>query len=129
MPAPVNVNTTSAAAVATGAATETVVLTTTGNNVDTVQKKVSIIGFLNITPGTNATACVIKIRRNTVSGTQVGTTESPIDVATVSQTVSFGATDTPGESANLIYVVTVTETNGTVAGTVNVVQATVIVSQ
>ena len=129
MPAPVNVNTTSAAAVTTGGATETAVLTTSGNNVDTVQKKVSIIGFLNITPGTSATACVIKIRRNTVSGTQVGTTESPIDVAATSQTISFGATDTPGESANLVYVVTVTETSAGANGTVNVVQATVIVSQ
>lgn len=129
MPAPVNVVTSSAAAVTDGHSTETIVLTCAPVIVDQIQKTVSISGFLNITPGTNATACVVKIRRNTVTGTQVGTTESPIDVAATSISIPFGATDTPGESAGLVYVVTVAETSGTVNGTVNIVQATIIVSQ
>jgi hypothetical protein len=129
MPAPVNVTTSTAAAVTDSGSSEKIVLTCAAVNVDTVQKTVAITGFLNLTPGTSATACVVRIRRNTVSGTQVGTTESPIEVATVSQSIPFGATDTPGESAGLVYVVTTQNTNGSGNGTVNIIQATVIVSQ
>ena len=129
MPAPINTYSGTAAAVTDGHSVETVVLTMPGINTDTTQKTVTGIGFLDITPGTNAVACVVKIRRNTVSGTQVGTTISPITVATDDITIPFGFVDTPGDSAGLKYVVTVAETSGTVNGTVNVVQMTVIVTQ
>jgi len=129
MPAPVNVYSASASAVTDGGTAETVVLTLGPLNVDTVQHTVSIFGQLNITPGTSAVSCVIKIRRNTVSGTQVGTTETALTVATDNISVPFSGIDTPGEQAGIKYVVTVAEGSAAADGTVNVVGATAIVSQ
>jgi hypothetical protein len=122
MPAPVNIVGTKATAVTDGGASETVVLTCNPVITDSTQKTVHGIGFLVITPGTSAVACVIKIRRSTVSGTQVGTTQSPITVATDVITIPFGFIDTPGDSSGLVYVVTVTETTAGANGTVGYVQ-------
>jgi hypothetical protein len=129
MPAPVNIVSTSAAAVTDGHTVETIVLTCNPVFTDSVQKTVIGTGFLDLTPGTNGTVAVIKIRRNTVSGTQVGTTISPITVATVDQAIPFGFIDTPGDQAGLKYVVTLAETNGSVNGTVNYVQMNLFVTE
>lgn len=129
MPAPVNIVGTKAAAVTTGGATETVVLTCNPVTTDSTQKTVYGTGFLSITPGTSAVSCVIKIRRNTVTGTQVGTTQSPITVATDVITIPFGFIDTPGDSSGLVYVVTVTEGSAGADGTVGYIQQFLFVTE
>ena len=98
MPAPVNVYAPSVAtAVTDGGAVETVVLTTKPINTDTVQKTVTLSGWVNITTGTAGTAVVVKVRRGSATtGYQVGETVTTTTTATDDYTIGFSFSDEPG---------------------------------
>lgn len=118
-----------ATAVTDGGTAETVVLTTDPIIVPSYQRKVTISGYLNITPGTSAVSCVIKVRRGTTtSGTQVGSTETALTIATDNISIPFLVSDQPGDSAGVQYVVTVVEGSAAANGTVNIVSASILVS-
>jgi hypothetical protein len=118
-----------ATAVTDGGTAETVVLTTDPIIVPSYQRKVTIQGYLNITPGTSAVSCVIKVRRGTTtSGTQVGSTETALTIATDNVSIPFLVSDQPGDSAGVQYVVTVAEGSAGANGTVNIVSASILVS-
>jgi hypothetical protein len=118
-----------ATAVTDGGTAETVVLTTDPIIVPSYQRKVTIQGYLNITPGTSAVSCVIKVRRGTTtSGTQVGSTETALTIATDNISIPFLVSDQPGDSAGVQYVVTVVEGSAGANGTVNIVSASILVS-
>jgi hypothetical protein len=118
-----------ATAVTDGGTAETVVLTTDPIIVPSYQRKVTISGYLNITPGTSAVSCVIKVRRGTTtSGTQVGSTETALTIATDNISIPFLVSDQPGDSAGVQYVVTVAEGSAGANGTVNIVSASILVS-
>jgi hypothetical protein len=117
-------------AVTTAGQTEKVIATLTGIAVDSTQKNVNIQGFVNITPGTAAVACIIKVRRGTTtSGTQVGTSENSIAVATDNLTIPYFVNDNPGPSDGATYVLTVTETSASADGTVNEASIWALVTQ
>lgn len=116
----------SATAVTDGGAVETVVLTTGGIDTTPNQRRVLITGIVAITPGTAATAIVVKVRRGTTTGgTEVGTVESQTGAAGAPRVIPYHVEDSPGEVAGQQYVVTVTETSATADGTVSVVTCSV----
>lgn len=90
---------------------------------------VSITGTLNITPGTAATQCVIKIRQGAgTGGTQVGATLTHTVAAGAAQSISFGATDNTGYlEGGGQYTITVTMTSATGATTINVADVEVLI--
>jgi hypothetical protein len=82
--------------------------------------KLAVGGTMNITPGASTTAVVVRLRRgaNSVAGLQIGISETETDAAGVPLNVSFefgDSTAPPGTA----YTVTVQQTAGTGAGTVN----------
>jgi hypothetical protein len=79
-----------------------------------------VSGSLNITPGTSTTAIVLKCRQGaaTVAGTQVSLSKTVGVTAAVPVEIPFNFDDTSGVFADA-YTITVTQTGGTVAGTVN----------
>jgi hypothetical protein len=119
-----------ATAVTTGGTAETVIVTSGFITVDTVDKCVTVSGYINLTPGTSAVAAVLKIKRGTTTGgTQVGTTLTSTTIATKLITIPFMAVDYPGESAGLVYSVTLVETSAAANGTVNQAYITALVSE
>jgi hypothetical protein len=117
-------------AVTDGGATETVIATLSNVSVDTVQKNVNISGFVNITPGTNGVAVILKVRRGTTtSGTEVGTAENSIAVATDKITIPYFVNDQPGPSDGASYVLTSTTTSASADGTVNEASIWALVTQ
>ena len=116
----------SATAVSDGGATETAILTTGGIDTTPQQERVLITGIVSVTPGTAATAIVVKVRRGSgVSGAEVGSTETQTGAAGTSQVVSFHVEDNPGEVEGEQYTITVTETSATAPGTVSVVTCSI----
>ena len=111
----------SATAVTDGGAVETVVLTTGGIDTTPNQSRVLITGIIAITPGTAATAVVVKVRRGSATtGTEVGTVTSQTGAGGAPRVIPYHVEDAPGEVAGEQYVVTVTETGATANGTVSV---------
>lgn len=86
-----------------------------------------ISGSMNYTPGTGTTAVVVRCRRNSVTGAQVGTSQTANVTAGSPLDISFEFTDPAVASANQIgsYVITVQQTGGTAAGTANEIVAKV----
>lgn len=124
------VNRGSATAVATdAAAAEKVILALTANQDAASGSGVPnlIEGSVNITPGTSTTAVVLKIRQgSTTAGTQVGPSITTTLAAAASGNVPFQVEDaSPVANAGNIYCVTVTQTAGAAAGTVNYAYAKV----
>lgn len=119
-----------AAAVADGGATETVVLAITAIQTNTANDNVSIDGMLEITTAASGTAAVVvKCHRTAAkTGTQVGTTFSITATTATKYAIPFMFTDNPGNVEGLQYCITVTETSGGANGTVDyvVAQTTVI---
>jgi hypothetical protein len=108
------------AGLADGHSVETTIMTCNPITVDTIDKTVTVWGTLNITPGTNAVTEVLKVKRGVgTGGTQVGTTTTTLCIATQQINIPFMVVDTPGESAGLVYTVTLAAGSGTVNGTVN----------
>ena len=115
-----------ATGVTDGGAVETAVLTTGGIDTTTNESKVLITGIVALTPGTAATAVIIKVRRGTtVAGVEVGTLTSQVGTAGAPRVVPYHVEDVPGEVAGQQYVVTVTETSATANGTVSTVTCTI----
>lgn len=121
-----------ATAVATNVSTEGVALTIpfSGGNAlnDSLANPISgntcktrISGSMNITPGTGTTAVVIRCRKTTVTGTQVGASHTVTLAAGVTDDIPYYFDDTAAGIAQA-YVITVTQTGGTAAGTVNFVE-------
>jgi hypothetical protein len=100
---------------------ETVVATTSIFNVgNTGGQGVSVGGVFNITTGTGTTAIVVRVRRATLTGTQVGESQTHTIGAAVSANIAFeqldsGVLDGTAQS----YVVTVSQTAASANGTVN----------
>lgn len=76
-------------------------------------------GWCKITTGTATTSIVPRIRRATVAGTVVGDATALTIIGAVGSTGEYGikATDSPGEVAGLLYVLTIVQTAATAAGT------------
>lgn len=108
-----------ATAVTDGGATETVVLTSNGVQSPNAWATISLTGVVTITPGTSATAVVIRVRRGTVTGTLVGVAETDTLAAAANGIIPFFFVDTPGDVDGIKYVVTVVETGAAANGTVN----------
>ena len=123
-----DVSATANAAVNTGTNTETTVLSTPMPDVvEPVDHGVLVSGSLNITAGTGTTAVVVKVRQGVgTGGTQVASMTVTL-AAGNSASIPFSVLDlAPGANPGR-YTVTVTQTGGTAAGTVN--QATVRAEQ
>lgn len=87
----------------------------------------AIDGSLNITAGAGTTAVVVRCRRgNGITGTVVGVAETDTLAATNSGNIPFDFTDNaaPGNSF-AGYSITVQQTGGTGAGTVNEIDGSV----
>lgn len=110
----------SGVAVATSNAGETVAATLAGVSPDTPGAVVTLDGTLDITSGLTVTAVTIRIRRGVdATGVLVGTPEVPPIAASTRGTFAIQAVDQPGEVVGQSYVLTVQQTGGTSAGTVN----------
>lgn len=101
---------------------ETVVATVTGVSTNQPGQTVGIRGKANITLGASTTAVVMRVRRDSVTGTVVG------EVQTEQISTAAGSTEdheiyheesAPGEFSGRTYVVTVSQTAATANGTVN----------
>lgn len=118
------------AAVATTASGETIVATgeIPPNLGGTTGKSPVINGVVNITAGAGTTAVVVRVRQgaNTTSGTLVGVATTHTLAAAAVGNIPFEVLDTANQFGAIQYTLTVQQTGGTGAGTVN--QATIKVS-
>jgi hypothetical protein len=116
---PVEIPVVTATNVADGHSVETIVLTL--SNVDTPGpgSAVQLFGVVNLTVGTNGVGAVVRVRRGGLTGSLIGTAQTDTVIATDKYTIPFEVVDGPVDEAGASYVVTVTETSGTVNGTVN----------
>lgn len=80
--------------------------------------KNTITGDMNITAGAGTTAVVIRCRQNGVAGAQVGQTKTVTLAAAATGDIPFNFID-PAPAVSQTYVITVQQTGGTGAGTVN----------
>ena len=111
-----------ATAVADGGAVETAVLTLSGVSVPGPGADVHLMGHVNVTAGTGATAIVVTVRRGTgTAGAIVGVAETDTLAAGNKESIPFDVVDAPGDVAGESYTVTTTETGATADGTVNYV--------
>jgi len=103
-------------------AVETVVATLTGVLSQRGGQKVELEGQVNVTAGATTTAFVLRIREDSLTGNLVD------EIATDTLATAVGSAEdhvihaehTPtGELSNKTYVLTVTQTGGSGAGTVN----------
>jgi len=108
-------------------ANEHVVATLTIPEVPDPETTVSIEATLGILEGTNGTAVTLKIRRNSVSGTQVGGSMVYTLAAAAYAAVSIAADDVPGDVAQAVYVVTQLQTGCTAAGAVQPAYAMAVI--
>lgn len=90
----------------------------TGPGFSTGQAKNLITGSMNITAGTGTTAVVIRCRQNGVAGTQVGLSKTVTLAAGNTDEIPFNFLD-PAATSIQQYAITVQQTGGTAAGTVN----------
>lgn len=111
------------------AAAETVVYTTPAILTGQGDGAIGITGTINLTPGTAATQCIVRVRQGSLAGPLVGASPVHTVAAGAAQSISFGVTDTtpfteqPGGG---VYVVTVQMTSATGSTTVNVLDVEVI---
>lgn len=98
-------------------AVETVVATSAPVTTSGVGSNVRIIADLVLTPGATTTAAVIKVERGTAAGgTQVGATKTVTVVAATPIGIHIDVTDLIGEVAGQQWVITITQTGGSGAG-------------
>lgn len=103
-------------------AAETVVATLTNVSLQSANQSVRLHGQINILTGTSTTSVVLRVRRDSVSGTVIGEAETDTLAAAVGGTEDHDieVTDAPGvELAGATYVLTVVQTAGAANGTVN----------
>ena len=118
------VNRGSATAVATDAAAAEKIILTLNPNQDAASGggvPNLIEGTINVTPGTSTTAVVVKCRQGSlIGGTQVGPSLTQTLAATANGNIPFQFEDAaPVANAGNQYNITVTQTAGAAAGTVN----------
>lgn len=118
--APSEITVSTATAVTDGGAVETVIVSSKPVYTPGPGATVSLFGVVNITTGTAGTAVVVTLRRgSTTAGAVVGTATTDTTTAADHYTIPFEFVDEPGDVADLVYSVTVTETAATADGTVN----------
>ena len=105
--------------VADGHSVETVILTLANVSTPGEGSAVELYGVVNLTVGTNGVGAVVRVRRGSLTGALIGTAQTDTVVATDKYTIPFNVSDGPVDEAGATYVVTVTETSGTVNGTIN----------
>lgn len=117
----------SATAVATPNATEgTVLVSEIVGNVSDVGEGRLVHGVLNVTAGAGTTAVVVRVRQGSgTGGTLVGVAQTVTLAAASTASIYYAAPD-PGTTASQ-YTVTIQQTGGTGAGTVNL--ATISVTE
>jgi hypothetical protein len=115
-------NSTSVAAVPTATAAETAIATSPADpdfNSTGASTGNLVTGVLNILAGTSTTAIVVRVRQGSgVAGALVGVATTHTLAAAASASIPFSALDLAANASGL-YTVTVAQTAGTVAGTVN----------
>jgi hypothetical protein len=89
------------------------------------QAKNLILGSMNITPGAGTTAVVVRCRQgnNTVTGTPTSAAKTVTLVAGSTAEIPLCFQDTAAPAGGEPYSITVTQTGGTAAGTVNTITA------
>jgi hypothetical protein len=110
-----------AGVVAIAATTETVV----GQCVVSTDapRQVSLFGTVQYTPGAAATGCVLRVRRNSLTGSVVGQPTGALNViASVPNDLQVSVVDGPGEVAGQIYVLTCTPVGGANAASASFAQ-------
>lgn len=101
---------------------ETAALTMLGLYTRGPSDQILFDGQAKVTTGTGVTAVVVTLRRgNGITGAIVGQAESIPEVASTVTEVAWTFVDSPPESANAPYTLTVTQTGATGNGTVNYV--------
>jgi hypothetical protein len=101
---------------------ETVVGTITGIATNQPGQTVGVRGKMNITLGTNTTAIVMRVRRDNLTGTQVGETQTEQISSAAGSTEDheiYREDLNAGEFSGRTYVVTVSQTAASANGTVN----------
>ena len=82
-----------------------------------------IDGFLNFTAGAGTTAVVVRVRRGSLAGAQVGPNLTHTLAAAAIGSVAVAVNDTPLQATppneGQVYVVTIQQTGGTGAGSTN----------
>lgn len=115
-------NTTSVSAVATATAAETLVAVSPMDpdyNSTSAGVGNFVSGVLNVTPGAATTAVVIRVRQGSgVAGALVGVAFTHILAVGISASIPFSVLDNASNPSGL-YSVTIAQTAGTGAGTVN----------
>lgn len=91
-------------------ATETVVATLNGVNVDRPDARVDLVGFVQVTTGGVGSGIVPRIRRDSLTGTLVGEGNNINAVASNTVSVPLNVQDAPPEMAGGTYVLTLTVT-------------------
>jgi hypothetical protein len=100
--------------------TETVVATISSVTTTNIYRRLLFAGVVEVNPGTGATGLTVRIRRDSVSGTAIGTAVVVAATAGSKIDVSMAATDEPGEVVKQTYVLTVQQTAATANGTCDV---------
>lgn len=101
---------------------ETIIATSPGVVLRYPGQTIKVYGSVNFTVGTSGTAGTLKLRRDSVTGTQIGVSVTiPVSQITATQTADgvIAAFDTPGDVNGQIYVMTLTVTAGAATSTVN----------
>jgi hypothetical protein len=114
---------TQVSAVPTNVSTETAIAVSPNITLPLAGNTAKVSGVLNITAGAGTTAIVLKVRQgNGVAGAQVQGNMTHTLAAAASANVPYDVQDSSGAYAadgGIPYTVTVTQTGGTGAGTVN----------
>lgn len=101
---------------------ETVVATVTGISTNQAGQQVGIRGVINITLGTSTTAVVLRVRRDSLTGTVVGEVQTE-QIATAAASTEnheiYREDAAAGEFSGRTYVVTASQTAAAANGTVN----------
>lgn len=108
-------------------ATETVIATLTGVCSQQASNIFKLAGSTNVTPEASGADVILRIRRNTLTGTLVaGPVGVPgeIDPNTGGVLAEITGQDSPGDSAGAVYVLTATITSAAGASVVNQVSLT-----
>lgn len=108
-----------AAAVPIVGSTEIVVATLNGVVTPLGAQTVQLRGGAFVTTGSTTTAVVVRIRRQSLTGTLVGdqTGQGVVTAAAQSNWYDVGGSDVPGEVTGFTYVLTVSNTGGGTGGT------------
>lgn len=99
---------------------ETVVCTLTGISTPMTGRRVRLTAHASIISGASTTSMAVRIRRDSLTGTLVGTSETDTipGAAGTQADYTILVVDTPAEVANATYVMTVSQTAASANGSV-----------